>query len=382
MTASSLRQEKPRIHRHGPSGWASHRLEQEVLMRRVIRLACLSASVFVGAGLVSGQESPSLEQIPNWTAPPFWSPPRAIRSVTDEGLSPQAVEVLPSAPLPFVAIAPCRLLDTRPPANNPLDGDGVYAADQIRTYTLPGACGLPAGIQAVSLNVTATNTGSGAFGHIKVWPSDGTEPNVSTLNYPGAGATVANAAVVPLSVTGAMNVKSGNATADVILDVNGYYGDNFDSTYVNEGQASSITSAMITDGAIVNADINASAAIDDTKLATIATAGKVADSALSSNVSMIGSTIESSEITDGAIVNVDINASAAIADTKLATIATAGKVADSALSSNVSMIGSTIESSEITDGAIVNMDINASAAIADTKLATIATAGKVADSAL
>jgi hypothetical protein len=40
-----------------------------------------------------------------------------------------------------------------------------------------------------------------------------------------------------------------------------------------------ITSAKISDGAIVNADINGSAAIVDTKLATIATAGKVSNSA-------------------------------------------------------------------------------------------------------
>ena len=40
-----------------------------------------------------------------------------------------------------------------------------------------------------------------------------------------------------------------------------------------------VTSAMILDGAIVNADINASAAIVDTKLATISTASKVSNSA-------------------------------------------------------------------------------------------------------
>jgi hypothetical protein len=40
-----------------------------------------------------------------------------------------------------------------------------------------------------------------------------------------------------------------------------------------------VTSAMLKDGTIVNADINASAAIVDTKLATIATAGKVSNSA-------------------------------------------------------------------------------------------------------
>lgn len=53
-------------------------------------------------------------------------------------------------------------------------------------------------------------------------------------------------------------------------------------------------------------------------------------------------TIGSSEITDGTIVNADINASAGIVDTKLATISTAGKVSDSALSANVSLLGSSI----------------------------------------
>jgi hypothetical protein len=46
-----------------------------------------------------------------------------------------------------------------------------------------------------------------------------------------------------------------------------------------DNSAGSITSTMIADGTIVNADINASAAIADTKLATISTAGKVANSA-------------------------------------------------------------------------------------------------------
>jgi hypothetical protein len=145
---------------------------------------------------------------------------------------------------------------------------------------------------------------------------------------------------------------------------------------------SGIESSEITDGTIANADISAGAGIADSKLATIATAGKVADSALSATVSKLGSSIDSSEILDGAIVNADISASAAIADSKLETISTPGKVADSALSATISKLGSSIDSSEITDASIVNADIAVSAAIADSKLATISTAGKVADSAL
>ena len=45
---------------------------------------------------------------------------------------------------------------------------------------------------------------------------------------------------------------------------------------INDG---AVNSAKIADGSIVNADINASAAIADTKLATISTAGKVSNSA-------------------------------------------------------------------------------------------------------
>jgi hypothetical protein len=52
-----------------------------------------------------------------------------------------------------------------------------------------------------------------------------------------------------------------------------------------------VTSTMIADGTIVNADINASAGIVDTKLATIATAGKVSNSATTATSANTNSTI-------------------------------------------------------------------------------------------
>jgi hypothetical protein len=87
-------------------------------------------------------------------------------------------------------------------------------------------------------------------------------------------------------------------------------------TVITTGDSGTVTSAMIADLNIVNADINASAAIALSKLAT---------GALPSGI-----TVASANIVDGTIVNADINASAAIADTKLATISTAGKVSNSA----------------------------------------------------
>ena len=68
-----------------------------------------------------------------------------------------------------------------------------------------------------------------------------------------------------------------------------------------------VTSGMIADGTIVNADINSSAAIDATKIS--GTAVTQADTG----------TVTSTMIANGTIVNADINASAAIALSKLAT---------------------------------------------------------------
>ena len=73
---------------------------------------------------------------------------------------------------------------------------------------------------------------------------------------------------------------------------------NVTGTVVTTGDTGTVTSTMILDGTILNADVNASAAIDYSKL-------------------NLNGTITSADIVDGTIVNGDINASAAIDWTKL-----------------------------------------------------------------
>ena len=80
--------------------------------------------------------------------------------------------------------------------------------------------------------------------------------------------------------------------------------------------AITVDSINIVNNTIVDADINASAAINLSKLAT---------GALPSGI-----TVASANIVNNTIINEDINASASIIDTKLATISTAGKVSNSA----------------------------------------------------
>jgi hypothetical protein len=125
--------------------------------------------------------------------------------------------------------------------------------------------------------------------------------------------------------------------------------------------AITVASANLVDGTIVNADVSASAAIAHTKLANI-TAGQVllgnASNAPTATALTGDVTINSSGVTaigSGVLVNADINASAAIALSKLATGALPTAI--------------TVASANLVDGTIVNADINASAAIAGTKIA-------------
>jgi hypothetical protein len=139
--------------------------------------------------------------------------------------------------------------------------------------------------------------------------------------------------------------------------------------------------------------ISASAAIELSKLAT-STAGNIIvynASGVPTAVAETGDiTISDTGVTaiaSGVIVNADINASAGIALSKLAT-STAGNIIvynSSGVPTAVTETGDVLISdsgvTSIATGVIVDADVNASAAIADTKLATISSAGKVSNSA-
>ena len=121
--------------------------------------------------------------------------------------------------------------------------------------------------------------------------------------------------------------------------------------------------AQVEDSEIVTAKIN-NLAVTTAKINDLAvTEGKIADSA-----------VTSAKIADGTIVNADVNASAAIAYSKL-------NLSTSIVNADVAT-GAAIAYSKLNLGtSIVNADVAAGAAIVDTKLATISTVGKVANSA-
>jgi hypothetical protein len=132
-------------------------------------------------------------------------------------------QALPSGALPFVAIKPCRLLDTRDASFPAEYGPPALSAGIIRAVTFVGRCGIPGTIDAVSANLTVTNTLGAGF--IATFPTGTSQPSplISSLNYQVAGQTVANAAVVPVGTGGQANFVAGVSGTDLIIDVNGYY---------------------------------------------------------------------------------------------------------------------------------------------------------------
>ncbi len=196
-----------------------------MLNRRTVVVALMIVCL---GGLAIAQD----EDLPlsNWGAPPYWTPavaPQAERGVGGgmlaraQGMTAQA-EALPSSPLPFVAIAPCRIVDTRV-----VTSDGFhqpnFADDETRTFNFsasPDCPGLPATAGAYSLNVQFRPLAQLAF--LTAYPSGITRPGVSTLSA-GPAAWVQNAAVVPAGTGGAIDVYCQFA-GRVVIDVNGYYG--------------------------------------------------------------------------------------------------------------------------------------------------------------
>ena len=193
-------------------------------------LSVIAATLVFSVSLARGQESPDpsvlLVKVANWPAPPFWSPPAQPVSVEERegGVRRYGVRVLSTSPLPFIAITPCRLVDTRPAAGFPgVYGPPAVVANATRDFDLDSAPHCPqvaAGAQAYSLNVTVTETQGP--GDVRIFPT-GDPSLVSTQNWGAAGVTLANAAVIAAGTNGSITVQAAGSGTHLIIDINGYY---------------------------------------------------------------------------------------------------------------------------------------------------------------
>ena len=120
--------------------------------------------------------------------------------------------------LSFYPVTPCRVADTRNPTG-PFGGPELEAGAP-RTFLVPASpCGIPSNAAAYALNVTAVP--DGPLSYLTLWPAGTPKPFVSTLNSL-EGTVVANAAIVPAGIDGAITIFVTNPT-QVILDINGYF---------------------------------------------------------------------------------------------------------------------------------------------------------------
>jgi Collagen triple helix repeat (20 copies) len=143
--------------------------------------------------------------------------------------SPAArVVAAPATDAVFVAITPCRAVDTR--QADATDGGPALTANATRTFQIQGVCGVPEGALAASLNVTVVNPDvTTAGGFVTLFPSGSSAPIASTLNFTNTDTPLANAALVDLSSNAddlavffnAYNLGTG--TVDLVLDVTGYF---------------------------------------------------------------------------------------------------------------------------------------------------------------
>ena len=181
----------------------------------------------------------------SWQAPLYFKaqPEEATTSPQTTTLSkvvPTPELAMPGAistdALSFVAMRPCRLMDTRlatVPAFPMGFGPPSLSANSPRNLPLAeGPCALPGNPppQAYSLNVTVIPvTGAAPLGgFITVYPGvvgphPGTLPLFTSLVWQGSTMYISNSVIVASNPTDGSVYLDSNAVTDVVIDINGYY---------------------------------------------------------------------------------------------------------------------------------------------------------------
>jgi hypothetical protein len=168
----------------------------------------------------------------------------------------------------YVAIAPCRLIDTRPAPDrigvvDTLQGGAAGSAALPSPTTIAVADGaahgncaagqIPAGPTSIALNVTALNASTGSNLQFAAGGSLVMDASSSLNPSPGAPPTP-NAITVPLANNGSFDIVNRFGTVDVVIDVVGYYEDhNHDDRYYTKAQidAMFVGTLRTRDGALV-----------------------------------------------------------------------------------------------------------------------------------
>jgi hypothetical protein len=168
----------------------------------LVTLTSVSATLIAQNRGVSGSRGTEIK-VSTWQAPAFWDDGSKRGPKKGSELQPLSADSEASATgasrsLAFVAIVPCRLMDTRGVTGEtgPF-GPPAMAPNEVRTIPVlaNARCNIPATARAYSLNFTVVP--NGILSYLSAWPSGHRPvPDVSILNST-TGQIIANAAVVP-----------------------------------------------------------------------------------------------------------------------------------------------------------------------------------------
>lgn len=282
-------------------------------------------------------------------------------------------------------------INTTPSATSTTAGLVELATDaQVQTGSATTLVVTPAGLQSKVSDSTSTTSSTTIASSTAVKAAY----DLANAALPKSGGTITG--ILDIGTTGSLSfegsvadafettlgVVNPTATRSILLP-------NISGTLITTGDTGSVTSTMILDGTILDGDINASAGIVDTKLATISTANKVNCTALSGT---IPSAVLGNSTTYVGTTAIALNrSSASQALTGVLSVAMPGStsgtltlqptaVAGTSTITFPAVTGTAITSADtgsvtstmILDATIMNGDINASAAIAYSKLASLA----------
>ena len=217
----------------------------------------------------------------------------------------------------FVAVTPCRVIDTREPSFGAY-GSPFFAAGEVRTYDMTASpcAGIPVAT-AYSVNVTIVNYDVNSGGWVTLYPAGGVRPFISTVNFGNGTNAVANAAVVPADNTGSIDAYAAGAT-NIIIDINGYFLAQPSSgvTSVTAGNSIGVSPTTgdvvvkVADGGITNLQLAPlsvatgniqTGAVTNTQLGSGSVAtGNIQTGAVTTNEILDG-TILSGDLSDGAV---------------------------------------------------------------------------------
>ncbi|MFM8530801.1 MAG: choice-of-anchor L domain-containing protein [Ilumatobacteraceae bacterium] len=139
-------------------------------------------------------------------------------TILDSAVFLQAEGITSSAAGPCKGVSPGRLVDTR-------NGVGLpktrIEAGQTVTVKVRGEKNVPNNALAAILNVTVDRTTGSGF--LTVYPSGGSLPETSSVNFSGPNGTASNSVITNIGSDGQIKIFAEVAT-DVIVDVFGYCG--------------------------------------------------------------------------------------------------------------------------------------------------------------